>query len=505
MKRLEIVIFNTSFTVKLLDEKLNSVLNIMINELSTYDFVYDKILKRNIRQRDKMFMSHLPHTNTYRFSIMNLKDFMLLLGSHYVTRDMIHVEYRKNFNIKPINIKVNSSFTIRDYQHIYINALVAENATKITLIDLQTGRGKSVIAMAAIAKLNMRTGLLLRPKYIEKWIIDLKKYTDVTDNDIYIVQGEESLLHLIEDKNTSYKFVIFSSRTMMNLITDFEECHSYTFPITPDKILETLGIGIIYNDETHEEFYSIFKCILYLNPLYLIGSSATLLSNQPDVNKMYMNLFPATNRISNIVEYDKYANVIAINYKIESLRGIRFMGVKGYNHILFEQTLMRNSVFLREYINMIDYYIADLYISRRKPGDRMLIFAASIRMCTVLANHFDRKYKQFDVRRYVEDDPLVNVLESDICFSTTLSAGTALDIPNLIAVLQTVLISSIQANLQNVGRLRKLDDGREVYYGYLYSKDIPKQVKMHHDRTKIIKPKAKTYILMDYPKMVRTK
>lgn len=501
MIRVKLDIFNTSFVVVILDPSLNDVLSIMTDELSTFSFIFNKHSKRTVKQRDKEFFSHLPHTNSYRFSINNLKDFMLLLGSRFVDRESIKITYDRYYEVEPLDIIMNMEYILRPYQKTYVGILTKEDAKSILLIDLQTGKGKSILALTAMFIINMKVGILIKPTYIEKTILDLKRYSNITDEDIYIVQGEASLKYILETGN-DYKIVIFSTTTMGNLISDYENIHNYSLDVPPWEILRVLGIGLIFNDESHEEFHRVFKTILYLNPIRYIGSTATLISAQTDINKMYNVQFPPDNRISNIVGLDKYVNVVAVNYKLNTLRGVRYKGPKGYSHILFEQSILRNSLFLKAYVDMINFYVKESYINKRRPNDKIVIFVSTIRMATILTNKFKTLYNEFDVRRYVEDDPFENIMEAEICFTTQLSAGTGLDIPNLISVIQTVSTSSMQANLQNKGRLREIE-GREVYYYYLYTTFIDKHKQYHQDRMKAIRPSSKTYIFKEYDKLIR--
>jgi hypothetical protein len=168
------------------------------------------------------------------------------------------------------------------------------------------------------------------------------------------------------------------------------------------------------------------------------------------------------------------------------------MTPNGYSHTLLEQSIMRNNLLLRSYINMILYYIKDGYISRKKDGQRMLIFAATIRMCTILTNYIKKVYSNLDIRRYVEDDDYSNILEADICISTVQSSGTAIDISGLITVLQTVSMKSIQANLQTSGRLREIE-GTDVRYYYLYAGNIDKQKDYHLERKVDLAAKTKEW------------
>jgi hypothetical protein len=81
------------------------------------------------------------------------------------------------------------------------------------------------------------------------------------------------------------------------------------------------------------------------------------------------------------------------------------------------------------------------------------------------------------------------------------TAGTAIDIPLLHTVIQTVNVSSLQANEQNHGRLRDLP-GKDVMFLYLYSKDIQKHKQYHLKRMNIFRPISKKFYTGHYPRTI---
>jgi superfamily II DNA or RNA helicase len=502
MARIAIEVRNTFFTVNILDRNLSHILKTICSSLTTYKYVYNRRTRSTLKQKDKSFYTHIAHTNEYRFSIQMLPMFMRTLSFYGLTRAEISARIHKTYDIAKLNVKWNKNFIMRAYQKRYIKALL-DMQNPIGLIDLKTGMGKSAIGMKAISRLNMRTAILILPKYIQKWIDDVKKYTDVKDDEIYVVQGSDSLVQLMEMKDIKYKFIIFSMRTVSNYITSYED-HEFTYPVLPQDLMKHLGVGSLLNDETHQHFHAVYKASLYFDVKRFIGLSATLDSNQKDIKEIYYTLFPTKNRISGLVEYERYLLVKAIRFTVDNPKAILFKGPQGYNHNLFEQSVMRNSVLLRDYIEMIMFYVKAGYIARKKKGEKLLIFAASVRMCTILRNYIAVTYPKLDVRRYVEDDDYDNLMEADICVSTVISSGTAVDIPGLISVIQTISISSLQANLQAAGRLREID-GRDVIYYYIYAGNIKNQYKMHIDRKDAIGPTAKSYENLEYHKTIRTR
>lgn len=244
----------------------------------------------------------------------------------------------------------------------------------------------------------------------------------------------------------------------------------------------------------------MFKIILYIDPKKLIGLSATMISDDPKINYMYELLYPVRDRASNLVEYVKYINVKTYGYRLEKFRLV-YKTSMGYNHILFEKSIMQNAKALKDYVEMVLYYIEHEYLKYKKDSDKCLLFFASVDMCTLMTRQVKLKYPKLVVKRYVEKDPYENVLTADVCVSTNKSAGTAVDIPKLITTIQTVSISGTQPNKQSAGRLREIDD-KEVRYICLYSTDLKIHVKMNAKRYKALIDIFKTYSSDGYRKVI---
>jgi hypothetical protein len=96
------------------------------------------------------------------------------------------------------------------------------------------------------------------------------------------------------------------------------------------------------------------------------------------------------------------------------------------------------------------------------------------------------------VNRYVDEDPFEYLLEADLCFSTVLSAGTAVDISMLKTVIMSNSLDSIQSNIQAFGRLREIKD-LTLRFVYLVCLDIPKQVEYHKSKKELLIQRSKTY------------
>jgi len=364
----------------------------------------------------------------------------------------------------------------------------------------------TLMSMYTVSKIQERFALLILPKYIDKWISDVGHYLNLEYDEIYVVRGGDSLRTLMEniDVMKEVKCIIFSLRTVSNYIKEYSSPEDeFTYPIVPQDLMRHIGVGTMVNDEAHQEFYAVYMASLYFSVNKWIGLSATLRSNDKNMEQIYSLMYNSDNKISNLVKYVNYINVIAVSYYIKLSARVKYKRQQGYSHTLFEESIMKSSIFLQDYLTMITHWVLEGFNKRREPGDKLIIFAATVRMCTIITNHIAGILPALNVKRYVEEDPYDNVMEGDVIVSTVISAGTALDIPNLTTVLMTISIGSLQANLQSVGRLRDLKN-KDMRFYYLYSVDIPEQKKLHNLRREAIKDIAKSYKFTTYTDVVRS-
>jgi hypothetical protein len=189
----------------------------------------------------------------------------------------------------------------------------------------------------------------------------------------------------------------------------------------------------------------------------------------------------------------KYTDVYAVAYGMQEHRKkivkTTNYGSNNYSHIAFEQSVTKRTDLLEIYYRLIDTTIQDYYMPDYQPKDKLLIFVATIQFATQLTAYLKKKYPDKLVNRYCDDDPYENLMTGEIIVSTVLSSGTAVDIPHLRVVIQTVCISSPVSNIQSLGRLRKLKD-RDVKFVYLYCENIGKHKDYHMKRVELFKDRV---------------
>lgn len=509
MIKYRITIFNNYFTIKVNDS--GNVLDNIKRQLTTYTWKWDRRARRNIKVRDREFFTFDKRHRAYRFPKGILRDLLLTLGNYGVRKDEIEIKDGNHDSVYyPLGLKVNKKYKLRDYQEEFVNR-VADSYTKrpTSLVVAPTGSGKGLTAVGIAAKLNLKTAMIVAPRFLDKWLEDIKQYSDIEDDEICVVQGSDTIKKLMYAKsvelNINYKFYIFSTRTLSNFLTEYESNDGvWDYPMLPDQFLNHLGIGLILNDEAHLEFHAIFRCLLYFNPIHFVGLTGTMHTKDAKVAYLQHLVYPADVRMKDVVKDSKHNDIYAVSYSLENPKKVQYLKPQGYNHILFEQSVMRNSVLLKEYIEMILHYVKDGYIERREKGDKCLVFCASVDFCTLLTNRIKKLYPKLKVNRYVQGDDYENILKSDISVSTLNKSSTGIDIKGLITTIQTVSIDSPNTNQQALGRLRKIEDTETRYY-YLYCKEIGKQVDYHKSRMALLKPIANSYTLMQYDHVLKVK
>lgn len=496
-EKMSITLYPTVFTVDMNSEKsklMRPYIEKYISaELTTFKYEYVRHLRKNIRMVDKRFAMLDNNTMMYYLNINVVKPLLYYLATCGLKKEDIEIIKTEDYKIDKLNLKLSNKFILREYQDTTVDMLTSDDAESQQLVDLKTGYGKGIISIAGLCKIDMKTGIIIKPNYIEKWIIELKEKTDIEDEDIFIIRGSESIYKLMTDE-VDFKIAIISLRTMSLYIDRYlrneEEIH-------PIHILRKIHAGVLLNDETHQEFYAVYLSNLFLAPKRFIGLSATMVHRDANMVKIYNSMFPT--RINNVVEYTENVDVVAISYSMLIPKKFKFKTPQGYNHVKFEQSLVQYPKLLNGYLDMITHYVQTVYCDVRKNKQKLIIFASTIAFCTILTNHLKKVFKEYNVVRFTQDDSYDELMASDIAVSTLLKAGTALDIKGLIAVVNTVPMASMQYNQQSAGRLREIDDTDTTYY-YLYSINIPDHIRLHKERRSSLDGKTKSYKYDRYDK-----
>lgn len=457
-------------------------------------------------------------TNEIRFHINELESFRDYLNAHATGR--IHTVIRNHeFKVTSdheVKIKIKSLFEPREDQIPVINhlrnrgvdqhiefdnkgvksyAIKPDNNKTITL---RTGGGKTFITKRVMADESLRTFIMMRGGYIDRWVPDIMESFKLKGGELQVVQGAGSLsaimYNAIDGEPLAHIYLV-STDTYVDYISHYERNGlSETFPIAPGELFERLKIAKTVIDEGHQLPHKIMKFFSYLHVYKHTTLTATLDTMDSFMDKILCIMYPRDERFSG-PQVAPHIKVTAYRYQIENLRRVRYTGYKGcYNHTAFENSLLKsnNRRLLSEYLEMVTSLLEDRYIKRDLKGTKALVFFATINMCTKATEIIAKKFPNLNVQRYVSKDKMSVMDDADIIVSTVLSAGTAVDIPNLLTSIMTTAVDSQQSNEQTVGRTRpvKTYPTENPEFIYFVCSNIDKHIDYHRNKERFFKGKV---------------
>lgn len=267
------------------------------------------------------------------------------------------------------------------------------------------------------------------------------------------------------------------------------------YGMKPWELMEKAKIGTNIFDENHQHLHAVYRMFTFLHIPQTISLSATLLSEDQTELRIQRMMYPRENRFEKI-KMKKYIEVFACQYQIADLANARIQtterGSNAYNHGAFEKSILANRTIRQQYIDMITRMVKGAFVETREDQDKCIVFVSSHAMAKEVCRQLKAIYPDKDIRTYLEEDPLDNLMEPEICVTTVLSGGTAHDIPNLTVSIQTISLNSIKSNLQVLGRLREIP-GKSTRFYYLYCSSIPKQVEYHTNKLTMFKDRCKEH------------
>lgn len=468
-----------------------------------------KIRGRMVNVPDRTYAAALADRSEFRFHINQLDDLLGFLGRHGY----------KDSSLQVVTHQIDPE-DFPEIDHVWISPKLPRNAQpgiieyvlspgSSKMVALQTGQGKSFIAMWCLRELRMRTLFTFKGGYADKWVSDLNSTFEMDQDEMLMIRGSGGLIRFMDDildGSSVAKILIITNTTMYNYLKDHEATNgkSEMYPIPADKFFQLCGIGFHVKDEVHLEFHFNFRTELYTHTVKTLCLSATMQNSDPFMNRMYDIALPVSGR-NDGGGYLKYIKATALTYRLTMPKLYRYKGAQGgYSHNAFEQSMRSKKDFYPKYLEIFKFVVESYFVSVMQPGQKMLIFCASVEMCTLVQAYLQKCFPALKVGRYTQDDKYAVLEESDISVSTVLSAGTAVDISNLRITFLSTSINSRQSNEQSLGRTRVLVDYPDVTPEFLYlvCENIDKQMEYHHSKIEYFKNKVLSHGSVRLPLVV---
>lgn len=404
---------------------------------------------------------------------------------------------------------VEPSGTRFDFQNSIVEYATTENRRHVVL-EVQTGKGKTQLAMKSAAIHRKRFMVITKPSYVPKWVPDLtrpKNSLSIPREEVRVVGVKKSANRKVEldriykdglsgkldDPVAPCKAILVSSKALMSWI-EYYLAEGDTERV--DNLLNVIGVGFVVIDEVHEWFKVNYLLAVVLNPPRLMDLSATIIAGRDKfIERRYHERLPPAKRYDQL-EYTKYIDKYAIYYHLTDDKLIRRINnMKMYNHIILEEQIMRNKRKLEAYLSMIIDLLNKFYLnSHYVKGMRSLLFFSTKKMCTLVTERLAAEFPHLTVARNIAGDNYFDFVEADIGVSTPGKSGAAVDIANLVLVLVTVNISKEDRTLQILGRARETPqydlDPKVVF---LHCQQLRKHCDYLHGHKKLMAGKVKNF------------
>ncbi|QAX96032.1 hypothetical protein [Vibrio phage vB_VmeM-Yong XC32] len=399
-----------------------------------------------------------------------------------------------------IEINWTSPFSPRDEQPQALEFALEPN--KVTrVLEADTGFGKTYCGFYTACILKKRTAFIMEPSHIKTWVKDANEYCDIGQSEILVIKGGDAIRALCDMQKHDMleaKFIFFSATTLRNYISDYEnKDEPFPYEVPPDQLMEFLQVGFIIRDEVHESIHALCKQVMYTNVERMMFLSATLVSDNSFINKMYGRVYPDEDRWKS--KPNQHIQVRSAFYNAAKKAGLTGKGPRGYSHVNFEKQVFRKAKLKKEYWGLIKECVDVSFIRRQLEGTKCLVICATIKMAQFLAEEAKKAWPEHTIGCYVAGAKDEELYERDIIFSTPKGAGTGVDIKNLSVGWNTVAISSTQLQRQIMGRLRPIrkHPDKDPYFFMLWNRNVPQHLNYEHKRSIDLIGRCKSYKKVD--------
>lgn len=296
-------------------------------------------------------------------------------------------------------------------------------------LNLVTGFGKSFLACFTWAFYSIKTIMITAgADWLKQWKQRLIEYSDVREDEIYIISGSPSIYKLLNG-------VIDHQKIRFYLCT-----HSTIYSYGNKKgwnavreLFKFLKIGIKIYDEAHLYFENILKIDMFTNTFKTLYLTATPKRSSFYQNRIYQSCFSTVPKIELFDEdLDVHTSYLSIcfnshpnAYDIENCHNRQY----GFNTVAYVDYFIRTDVYFKLLTIVLNHCLLNL-----NKDEKILIYIGT--NAAILETYYWLRYyyNNISVGIYtsiIDKKVKREQLENTIILSTSKSAGVLLDIPKL--------------------------------------------------------------------------
>lgn len=299
------------------------------------------------------------------------------------------------------------------------------NTSTMMSVNLNTGKGKTYCAIATAAYLGFRSIVIAdNVGWLEQWKNFYTEYTNIKEEEIYMISGSPSFMKLFNRDISKYK-VILSTHSTIKSIGDKQGWDVVS------NFFKYCEIGVKFYDEAHLNFDNMFQIDCYSNTYityYLTATPGRSDYAEDFIFGLYFKNVPSIDLFNQDTDpHTKYA-AIRFNSNPTPIEVSKCKNNYGLNRIAYTDYLVRNENFKKLLIILVN-------MALRKPGKHLFYIGtndAILYTRDLIYELFPELINQVGIYTSIIPSSIKKYeLEKKIILSTTKSAGAAMDIKDL--------------------------------------------------------------------------
>ena len=413
---------------------------------STYDKVYRKYNPKGRYYDKNTRCLYLPLGMDLYFVVKSFGDniFRKVHPDDYDMIDTIKLKYPPRDELQKKAIR----FCLGEGEY-----MGNRNSSQIQL-NLNTGAGKTYVAITVSAILSVKTMMITSSlDWINQWKERLLEYTNLKEDEIYIIAGSSSIAKLIKfNRHDKIRFYLCSHDTLKSFAT------KYGWD-SIRELFKSLKIGNKIYDEAHLYFDNICMIDFFTDVWKTFYLTATPIRSDNKEDFIYQIAFKNVPKLSLFnEETDPRTEYIAIlfNSHPSPIEIQDCQGAYGFNVIKYTQYLITKPNYFK-----ILQLLMQIIQSQTTAEGKVLIYIGTNK--AILATYYwlIYYYPQYSIGIFSSLTPKEQKrqqLENKIILTTIHSAGAALDIKGLeLTILLNEPFKSQVYARQTLGRTRAQD------------------------------------------------
>ena len=407
-----------------------------------------------------------------------------------LNKDLENIPVNVKYNVSPypirkVKMKLKDGIKVRnDIQKNAIGFLLREkNPGKF--LTLATGFGKTFCVIYTASKKDVPF-LIITSKLVKQWITQIKKFLDISPDEIFEIRGRSSIKKLMNEKKPKHLFYVSSTSTLYRQMKDTD--------INLDNVFKHLGIGVKVFDEAHEFYKTNCEIDCNSNFAETFYLTATPMRSDTRENVRYTRMFSEIPKHGEETHYmNKNYIIYLINYHthptpLELKKAMSWKRNMLNAHVHAAQ-IMANDKKQILFFGMISQYIRKV---QQVIKGKIMIVLTSLNQIKELKTFLETYHSNVTISRYDSTVPLTErelSKQADIILTTFGIAYAGLDIQNLAAVFSLSPFQSPIGTSQLLGRLAR--NTRDVFFLDFLDEGYPRMYIQRKNRLRELEPRAK--------------